>query len=323
MLEADAPGDKKKIAQMDVHLPIAEMTVNVLVISGAGSAVGFLSGLFGVGGGFLMTPILIMLGIPTDVAIATGANQAVATSASGAYVHWMRGNVDLKMGTVLLLGGFAGSIAGVHLVTLLRQIGQFELVVALSYAVLLGFIGLSMLAESVTTIARSAAGPLRPLRRAGTHTWIQGLPLKTRFRHSKLYMSIIPPLLIGAFVGILTAVMGVGGGFVLVPAMVYMLKVRTSLAIGTSGFQIVFVSGLTTLLQATINHSVDMLLALILIAGGVIGAQIGARLSAHIKGEQLRAMLAVLVLLMSLRVAYDLAAAPAERFSLTTAGDPK
>lgn len=308
---------------MYVHLPVAEVTVNAFTIAGAGWAVGFLSGLFGVGGGFLMTPILIMLGIPTEIAIATGANQAVATSASGAYVHWTRGNVDLKMGMLLLLGGFGGAVSGVHLVALLRQIGQFELVVALSYAVLLGFVGLAMLAESMTTIARSASGPSKPLRRSGTHTWVQRLPFKMRFHRSKLYMSMVPPLLIGAFTGILTALMGVGGGFVLVPAMVYILKVRTSLAIGTSAFQIVFVSGLTTLLQATINHSVDIMLAGMLIIGGVIGAQLGARLSADLKGEQLRAMLAVLVLIMSVRVAYDLAATPAERFTLTTTGDTR
>ncbi|MEZ5910684.1 MAG: sulfite exporter TauE/SafE family protein [Hyphomicrobiaceae bacterium] len=299
-----------------VYFPVAEVTANALILSGAGGAVGFLSGLFGVGGGFLMTPLLIMLGIPTEVAIATGANQAVATSVSSAYVHWFRGNVDAKMGFILLLGGFVGSILGVWSVALLRQIGQFDLVIGLSYFVLLGVIGAAMFIESVSAWVKSS-GTNGSARGSYGHTWIQGLPFKTRFRRSKLYMSMIPPAVIGVFVGLMTAIMGVGGGFVLVPAMVYLLRMRTSVAIGTSAFQIVFVGALTTLLQASINHSVDILLATLLILGGVIGAQIGARVGARLKGEQLRALLALLVLIMSVRVGFDLVRKPSEIYSTT------
>lgn len=298
-----------------VYLPIAGVATSSLALIGAGAAVGFLSGMFGVGGGFLITPILIFLGIPVEVAIATGANQAVATSVSGAMAQWKRGNVDIKMGTVLLVSGIAGAFLGIQLVTVLRRIGQFEVFVSLSYVVLLGSIGILMLIESLNAMYRTrnvGAGQSRP-----HHTWVHGLPLKTRFPHSKLYISVIPPVLVGAFAGILTAVMGVGGGFILVPAMVYLLNMRTSIAIGTSLFNIVFVSAATTIMQAISMQSVDVLLASILIVSGAIGTQLGAQAGANLKGEQLRLLLGLLVILVGGRVAYSLVVRPDDLFSLS------
>ncbi len=299
-----------------IYLPIAGVATSALALVGAGAAVGFLSGMFGVGGGFLITPILMFLGIPTEVAIATGANQAVATSVSGAMAQWKRGNVDIKMGVVLLVAGLVGAFLGIQLVSILRRIGQFEVFVALSYVVLLGAIGILMLIESLGAMRKSAARPGTPQPRPH-HTWVHGLPFKTRFPHSKLYISVIPPTLIGAFAGILTSVMGVGGGFILVPAMVYLLNMRTSIAIGTSLFEIVFVSAAATIMQAVSMQSVDVMLAAILILSGAVGTQLGARAGANLKGEQLRLMLGLLVLMVGARVAYSLVGTPDDLFSLT------
>lgn len=300
----------------DIYLPVAGVSTNSMALIGAGGAVGFLSGMFGVGGGFLITPLLMFLGIPTSVSIATGANQAIATSVAGAMTQWKRGNVDTKMGGYLLVGGIAGALLGIRLVTLLRQIGQFELFVALCYVVLLGVIGGLMLIESVATMRRSGQSGAAPTK-AGRHNWVHGLPFKTRFARSRLYISAIPPLLIGGFSGILTAVMGVGGGFVLVPAMVYLLNMRTILAVGTSLFNIVFVSAFATLMQAVTLQSVDILLATILIVSGVIGTQIGTRAGAALKGEQLRALLALLVLAVCIRVAVGLISEPSYLYTMT------
>jgi hypothetical protein len=298
-----------------LYLPVAGVAANMLVLSGAGAAVGFLAGMFGVGGGFLLTPLLIFLGIPPEVAIAAGANQATATAVAGAVTHFRRGNVDLRMGSILVLAGLVGAALGVALVTALRRLGQFDLVVSLSYVVLLGTVGTLMLVESLQAVLRARAGVVRP-RRGPHHTWVHGLPLRMRFPHSRLYISVVPPVLVGAFTGVLTSVMGVGGGFVLVPAIIYLLNVRTNVAIGTSLFQIVFVSAFTTLLQAISLHSVDILLGVVLIVSGVLGTQIGARAGANLKGEQLRALMALLVLAVSLRVAIDLVRKPAELYSL-------
>lgn len=301
----------------DIYLPVAGVSTNAVALIGAGGAVGFLSGMFGVGGGFLITPLLMFLGIPTTVAIATGANQAIATSVAGAMSQWKRGNVDMKMGFYLLVGGLVGALIGIKLVTLLRQIGQFELFVALCYVVLLGVIGGLMLIESVATIRRSGtASPAEA--KAGRHNWVHGLPFKTRFPRSRLYISAIPPLLIGGFTGVLTAVMGVGGGFVLVPAMVYLLNMRTILAVGTSLFNIVFVSAFATLMQAVSVKSVDVLLATLLIVSGVIGTQIGTRAGSALKGEQLRALLALLVLAVCVRVAVGLVSEPSFLYSMSS-----
>ena len=301
---------------MQIYLPIAELSLNVFVVLAMGGSVGFLSGLFGVGGGFLMTPLLIFSGIPPTVAVATEANQIVASSVSGAIAQWRRNNVDIKLGTVLLAGGVVGSVLGVQLVKLLRQLGQIDLVISLSYVSFLSIVGTLMLIESLNAIRKSKAGEATSLRRAGQHTWIHGLPFKMRFKRSKLYISAIPPLVIGAFVGLLAAIMGVGGGFVMVPAMIYLLKVPTNVVVGTSLFQIVFVTAVTTVLQATQNQTVDAVLALLLMTGGVIGAQLGVRAGQKLKGEQLRALLALLVLGVCLRLALDLVLEPSELYSI-------
>lgn len=306
----------KRRSMFEIYLPIAEMSVNLLVILGMGGAVGFLSGMFGVGGGFLMTPLLIFSGIPPAVAVATEANQIVASSVSGALAQWRRGNVDIKMGTVLLIGGIAGAIAGVQLVKLLRQSGQVDLIISLSYVTFLGIIGVLMMIESLRAIRRAKAGNPVPLRSPGQHNWIHGMPFKMRFKRSKLYISAIPPLLIGAFVGLLAAIMGVGGGFIMVPAMIYLLRVPTNVVIGTSLFQIIFVTSMVTILHSATNQTVDVLLALVLMIGGVIGAQFGAKAGQNLKGEQLRALLALMVLGVCLRLAFDLVVEPDELFSI-------
>lgn len=303
---------------MNFYLPIAEMSVNIWIFLGMGAAVGFLSGLFGVGGGFLMTPLLIFSGIPAAVAVGTEAAQIVASSVSGAIAQWQRRNVDFKMGTVLLAGGLIGSVFGVQLVALLRAAGQFDLVVALSYVTFLGIVGSLMLIESINTIRKSQQGLATGGRKPGQHSWIHGLPLKMRFHRSKLYISAIPPFVIGAFVGLLAAIMGVGGGFIMVPAMIYLLRVPTNVVVGTSLFQIVFVTAMTTVLHAYQNYTVDVVLALLLMIGGVIGAQFGAIAGERLRGEQLRFLLAALVLLVCIRMAWGLIATPDEAFSIST-----
>jgi len=299
---------------MHVYLPIAEVSVNLLALLALGGGIGVLSGLFGVGGGFLMTPLLIFVGIPSAVAVATSANQIVGASVSGVLAHWRRGNVDLKMGSVLLIGGLIGSSIGVVLFNLLRTLGQIDLVIKLSYVVLLGSIGGLMLAEAIRAMRRArAAVPRRG--KMHQHTWLHGLPVKMRFRKSKLYISVFLPLGVGVAIGALTAMMGVGGGFVLVPAMIYLLGMPTSVVVGTSLFQIIFVTANVTFLQAVNTQTVDVVLAIILLVGGVIGAQIGTRLGARLKGEQLRGLLALMVLAVALKLAFDLTVTPADLFS--------
>lgn len=305
---------------MHIYLPIAEMSVNMLLFLGMGAAVGFLSGLFGVGGGFLMTPLLIFSGIPSPVAVGTGATQIVAASVSGAIAQYRRNNIDIKMGVVLLAGGVVGSVVGVRMMGILTQAGQFDLFVALAYVTFLGVIGTLMLIESVNAIRRTHAGQPLAWRRSGQHSWIHKLPLKMRFHRSKLYISAVPPMVIGAFVGFLAAIMGAGGGFIMVPAMIYLLRVPTNIAVGTSLFQIVFVSAVTTVMQSTENYSVDIVLGFILIVSSVIGAQYGAAAGARLRGEQLRFLLAGLVLLVCARIGWDLVATPPELYSIATAG---
>ncbi|VAW13442.1 Sulfite exporter TauE/SafE [hydrothermal vent metagenome] len=305
---------------MQVYLPIAELSVNAFVILGMGGAVGFLSGLFGVGGGFLMTPLLIFSGIPPAVAVATEANQIVASSVSGALVHFRRGTIDIKMGVILLAGGVVGSFVGVWLFGWLKELGQVDLLISLSYVVFLGIIGALMFVESIRAMIRSHAGTAPPSRRSGQHNWIHGLPFKMRFRRSKLYISVVPPLIIGFIVGLLASIMGVGGGFIMVPAMIYLLHMPTNVVIGTSLFQIVFVTALVTVLHAVDNQTVDVVLALLLLGGGVIGAQFGARAGQYLKGEQLRALLALMVIAVCLRLLFDLLIEPGELYSLDYAG---
>jgi uncharacterized membrane protein YfcA len=301
---------------MQIYLPIAEVSVNAFLLLGIGGIVGVLSGMFGVGGGFLVTPLLFFVGIPPAVAVATAANQVVASSVSGVLAHLKRRTVDFRMGLVLLAGGLVGSAAGVQVFNLLRAAGQVDLLVQLSYVVFLGVIGALMFVESVNALRRSRAGAPAVRRK---HNWVHSLPLKIKFRTSGLYISVIPPLAVGAFVGLLAAIMGVGGGFVMVPAMIYLLGMPTKVVVGTSLFQIIFVTGFTTLLHATTNYTVDMILAVLLLIGGVIGAQVGTALGARLKAEQLRILLALLVLAVAGKIALDLLLVPAELYSLAPA----
>src|SRR6185436_11179614 len=247
---------------MQIYLPIAELSLSGVLLLGVGLAIGFLSGMFGIGGGFIMTPLLIFLGVPPGIAVGTGASQVMASSISSAFGHWQRGNIDLQMGYLLIAGGVFGAISGVKILHLLKQAGQLDFFVSLAYVILLGVIGGLMLIDSLRVLRAAPTRTGGSVRRGGQHTWIQGLPLKRRFPDSKLYISAIPPVAIGAFVGWLTAIMGVGGGFVMVPAMIYLLRMPTRMVIGTSAFQIVVVTAVTTVLQAMQNHSVDVALAL-------------------------------------------------------------
>ena len=301
---------------VQLYLPIAEIPVNIFMILGMGAAVGFLSGMFGVGGGFLITPLLIFIGVPPAVSVATGANQIIASSVTGALFHFRRGSVDIKLGTLLLLGGFAGAGFGVWLFKLLRELGQLDLVVSLCYVLFLGVVGGLMTVESLMAMRRASKDGPVDRRRPGQHGWIHALPFKVRFRRSKLYLSAVPVLVLGALVGILSSIMGVGGGFIMVPAMIYLLRVPTNVVIGTSLFQIVFVTAFTTVSQSVANQSVDVVLALILMIGGVTGAQFGAQIGQKLRGEQLRALLGVLVLAVCVRMAVDLVITPGEFYSM-------
>ena len=307
---------------MQIYLPIAELSVNLFLLLGIGGGIGFLSGLFGVGGGFLMTPLLIFIGVPPAVAVATHSNQVVASSVSGVLAPWSRDNVDFKMGFVLLAGGVLGSTVGVGLFSLLSHFGQVDLVISLFYVFFLGFIGILMFIESSRAILRTRRRGGSSLKKLHEHNWVHGLPLKMRFRKSRLYISALMPGGIGFFVGILSAIMGVGGAFIMVPAMIYLLGMPTSVVVGTSLFQIIFVSANVTFLQAVQNQTVDLTLALALTVGGVIGAQIGGRLGAKLPGEQLRVLLAALILFVAIRLAWELGTRPAELYSVIWLAPP-
>ena len=300
---------------MYIYLPIAEISLHIAIVIGLGGGVGFLSGMFGVGGGFLMTPLLIFLGVPAPVAVATEANQIVASSVSGVLAHWRRGNVDFKMGTVLLAGGVFGSSLGVLLFALLQELGQIDLVIKLSYVVFLGIVGLLMGMESIRAILRAR----QPGARRGKlhqHNWLHGLPLKMRFRRSKLYISALLPFGLAALVGVMSAIMGVGGGFILVPAMIYLLGMPTSVVVGTSLFQIIFVTANVTILQSVQTQTVDFLLAGLLLLGAVVGAQLGTRVGALLRGEQLRGLLALIVIAVCIKLGLDLVLQPADLYSV-------
>ncbi len=300
---------------MQIYLPVAELSVDVFLLLGMGAGVGVLSGLFGVGGGFLMTPLLIFIGIPPAVAVASEANQLVATSVSGVLAHWRRGGVDFKMGMVLLAGGVLGSGLGVWLFKLLRGLGQIDLAISLCYVVFLGIVGALMMAESLRALLRQRKGVARR-GKLHRHTWIHGLPLKMRFQKSRLYISAVMPFLIGLLVGLLAAIMGVGGGFIMVPAMIYLLGMPTAMVAGTSLFQILFVVSTVTLLQSAANQTVDVILALLLLAGSVVGVQVGTRLGARLPSEQFRVLLAGLVLAVCIKLLFDLVTTPDDLFSL-------
>lgn len=302
---------------MNLYLPIAEMSVNVFVLFAMGGGVGFLSGMFGVGGGFLMTPLLIFYNIPPAVAVATEANQIVASSFSGALAHFRRGTVDIKLGLMLLLGGIIGAGLGVLIFSKLRELGQLDLIISILYVLFLGTIGTLMVIESLNAIRKSRReGAQPPPSLPKKRSWIENLPFKMRFERSQLYLSVIPVIALGMLVGILASIMGVGGGFIMVPAMIYLLRVPTNVVIGTSLFQIMFVTAFTTIAQSTANQTVDIVLAIILMVGGVIGAQFGAQMGQKLRGEQLRALLGLIVLAVCGRLGWDLVATPDELFSL-------
>ena len=301
---------------MSIYLPIAEMNVNILLIVLIGMLVGGLSGLFGVGGGFLMTPLLIFLGIPPAVAVGTEAPHVLASSVSGVIAHWRRKNVDFKMGFFLMIGGVVGSTVGVNLFKILRIFGQIDIVIQMLFLIFLGFIGFSMAFESAKTTITKYRTTSSIRTKLHQHSWIHGLPFKLRFHRSKLYISTIPPIIIGFFVGVLSAMMGVGGGFIIIPAMVYLLGMSTNVVVGTSLFQIIFVTANSTFFQSYLNQTVDIVLASLMIVGGVIGAQIGARLGTKLKAEYLRGILAILVLAVCAKIFTDLTLTPANLFSL-------
>lgn len=301
---------------MQVYLPIAEMSVDALLLLGIGFGVGWLSGLFGVGGGFLLTPLLMLIGIPSAVAVASGANQTLGASISGLIAQWRRGNVDWRMGLTLFAGGLLGSALGVQIFALLKRWGQVDVAVSLFYVVILGIVGALMVRESVTALLRRRRGAA-PKRKLHEHTWLHGLPFKLRFRDSRLYISVIPPLVIGFGIGMLSAIMGVGGGFMLVPAMIYILGMPTAIVIGTSLFQVVFVSANVTLLQAWQVGSVDIVLTMLLLVGGVAGAQFGAAMGTKLRGEETRALLGLLVLSVALGLAWNLLQTPSRAFTIS------
>jgi hypothetical protein len=299
-----------------IYLPIADLPVNIFLILGLGAAVGFISGMFGVGGGFLITPLLILIGIPPAVAVATVPTHMAASSISGTFTYWRKHMVDYGLGLVLLSGAILGTSVGVFLFALLRRAGQLDLFISLAYIALLGFVGTLMSVESVRAIVRSFRGTSPVLRRPGTHSWFHGLPLKLRFRQSRIYVSAIPVTVIGFAVGFIGAMLGVGGGFLLVPALIYLMRVPTTVSIATSMFLTLMTMLLATVLHATENRSVDVLLAFILMTGGVVGAQFGVRAGQAIRAEQLRLLLGLLVLAVGVRIALDLVRVPTELFSV-------
>lgn len=299
---------------MHSYLPIAEVSVSTGLLFGLGTLVGILSGIFGVGGGFILTPLLFMVGIPSGIAVGTQGNLIVASSFSGMLAHLKRKTVDYKMGMVLLVGGLLGSTIGVQLFKFLTALGQIDLLIKLCYVVLLGVIGALMFVEGVMAFRKSKQQVSTERKH---HSWVHSGPFKMRFRASRLYISALAPFGIGIIVGILSAIMGVGGGFLMLPAMIYVLGMPTKVVVGTSLFQITFMSAYTTLMQATQNQTVDFVLAFYLLIGGVIGAQIGSRVGAKLRADMLRILLASMVLAISIKIAFDLALIPHELFSLT------
>lgn len=300
---------------MSIYLPIAQMSIDIFLLLAIGGGVGFLSGLFGIGGGFLITPLLMFLGIPPPVAVGTGANQVIASSVTGVVSHWQRNNVDVPMGILLLIGGLMGSSLGVMIFGYLRAMGQVDLVLRMSYVVFLGIIGIPMLIESIRVVLNTRRG-VKKRGKLHEHYWFHALPFRMRFYKSRLYISALLPVIIGFFIGIVTAMMGVGGGFMLVPAMIYILGMPTSVVLGTSLFQIIFVSSYSTFLHAYFNQSVDIVLATVLLVTAVFGTQIGIRIGSKMRAEQLRALLAIVVLSMAVKLLFDLFTEPVSKFVL-------
>lgn len=306
---------------MDLYLPIAEMPMNVFLLLGMGAAVGFLSGMFGVGGGFLLTPLLIFSGISPAVAVASVSSQIVANSASGVLAYLRKKTVDLKLGLYLTLSGIIGSAVGVWVYGALRGVGQLDVVIALCYVAFLGTIGVLMTVEAIRAIIAKQRGTPLPVRRPGQHSWIAGLPLRVRFHQSRLYISALPVIALGSAIGFLGALLGIGGGFIMVPALIYLLRVPTTIVIGTTLLQTLGTMAFTTFMQSATNQTVDVVLGLALMVGGVVGAQFGARVGQSLRGETLRLLLGLLVLSVGLRFAVDLVATPEEFYSISRMGD--
>lgn len=302
---------------MLLYLPVAEWPVNMFVIFGLGGAVGFISGMFGVGGGFLLTPLLVFSGISPAVAVATVSAQVVASSTSGALSYWRRKQIDWKLAVWLLAGGMFGSWVGVWIFAALRRLGQLDLVIGLCYVVFLGFIGGFMVIESVGAMFAARSQALQPPKKLRQHNWIHRLPFQIRFPRSRLVISAIPVLLLGTGIGFLGTLLGIGGGFLIVPAMIYLLKVPAALVVGTSLVQMVATMSFATFLQAAQNHTVDIVLGLLLMVGGVIGAQFGVQIGRRLRGEQLRALLGLLILAVGIRFAIDLVVTPSERYGVS------
>jgi len=305
---------------VQIFLPIADLPVNIFLILAMGIAVGFVSGMFGIGGGFLMTPLLIFVGIAPAVAVASVASHIAASSFSGALTYWRRRAIDPALAGVLLCGGVIGTAGGVWLFTLLRAIGQLDLMISLSYVALLSSVGGLMLWESSRAMLRARRGEMVTLRKPGSHVWIHGLPLKMRFKRSKIYLSVIPVVMIGIIIGFVGAIMGIGGGFLLVPMLIYLLRVPTGTVIGTSMVLTLVTMTSATVMHAVTNHLVDAVLALILMAGGTVGAQFGARAGQRISGEGLRLLLGLLILAVGIRFAFELVLTPEELYVIRDVG---
>ena len=304
---------------MDLYLPIANLSVNAIVIVLLGGGVGLLSGMFGVGGGFLTTPLLIVYGIPPTVAAASAASQVTGASVSGVFTHFRRGGVDVKMGLVLVAGGLVGSLAGAWIFRILQALGQLDTVIAVIYVLLLGSIGGMMARESIGAILLARRGEAPRAAKRRHHPLVASLPWRTRFYRSGLYISPLAPLMLGFATGILTVMLGIGGGFILVPAMIYLLGMATATVVGTSLFQILFVTAAATMIHATTTKAVDIVLAGLLLMGSVVGAQVGVKLAGRIKPEWLRLALAALVLLVASRILLGLVWRPAELFTVEAA----
>jgi uncharacterized membrane protein YfcA len=303
---------------VQIYLPIAELPVSMFLILGLSAAVGFISGMFGIGGGFLMTPLLIFLGIPPAVAVATVSPQIAASSLTGVLSYWRRRALDVQLGLVLLAGGITGTVLGVGFFNQMKRLGFLELVIVISYVTLFSVIGSLMFVESVRAVLKARQGVVGPQRRTGPRPWYFGLPVRMRFARSKLYVSVLPLLALSGVIGFIGAVLGIGGGFLVVPALIYLFRIPATVVVGTSLLQILCTMTVATVLHAATNQSVDMLLALLLILGGVFGAQFGARTGQAVRGETFRLLLATLVLGVGIRFAYELVVRPAERFSIAT-----
>ncbi|MGM4925609.1 sulfite exporter TauE/SafE family protein [Tardiphaga robiniae] len=305
---------------MQLYLPIADIPINVLLILAMGAAVGFVSGMFGIGGGFLMTPLLIFVGIAPAVSVASVASHIAASSFSGALSYWRRRAIDPALASVLLTGGVVGTALGVWAFTQLRNLGQLDLTISLSYVILLTAVGSLMFWEGLRALLRIRRGDPVNLRRSGSHSWVHGLPLKMRFKRSKIYLSVIPVIAVGLLIGFIGAVMGIGGSFILIPILIYWLRIPTSTVIGTSMVLTLVTMVIATLLHAVTNHLVDAVLALILMVGGVTGAQFGARAGQKIRGEHLRLLLGLLILAVGVRFAVELVVRPTDLFTIRDTG---